>query len=450
MRWSREYNSDLLYYESWGKPFVVINSDRTAIDLFERKSSLYADKPRMPMLNDLCGWAWDISFMPYDDTWKLARKLFTRHYRAGAAVRYRDEETRCARELLADILQNDVQLFEHTRLAFGKLIMNVTYGIDVKSADDKYIKNAQKALYAITATGNVGTYLVDSIPLLKYIPEWFPGAKFQREAREWREAAEVMSQQPIEDAKEAMAEGKAPPSVLRSLLEDYGENPSPQEAYAILSATGTAYEVMWSTTLTVILAMLLFPDIKAKAHAELDRAVSRERFPDFGDQASLPYITAICKEALRWRTPLPLAVMHRVTQEDTHNGYHIPGGSTVVLNSWAILYDPKQYPDPERFSPERFLTPSGELNPDAPEPTAAFSYGRRACAGTAMALDTLWIVVASLLWAFDVQRAFDESGNEIDVTGEYTFGVVCYPAPFRCALRPRSENIPALISVSLG
>lgn len=46
--------------------------------------------------------------------------------------------------------------------------MSVTYGIDVRSADDKYITNAQKALYAITATGNVGTYLVDSIPLCEY------------------------------------------------------------------------------------------------------------------------------------------------------------------------------------------------------------------------------------------------------------------------------------------
>lgn len=54
--------------------------------------------------------------MPYDDTWKLARKLFTQHFRAGAAVRYRDEETRCARELLIDVLRDDSQLFDHARL----------------------------------------------------------------------------------------------------------------------------------------------------------------------------------------------------------------------------------------------------------------------------------------------------------------------------------------------
>lgn len=41
-----------------------------------------------------------------------------------------------------------------------------------------------------------------------------------------------------------------------------------------------------------------------------------------------------------------------------------------------------------------------------------------------MAQDTLWIVVTSLLWAFEVQRAADESGRGVDVPGEYTFGVV--------------------------
>lgn len=36
--------SDLLFYNSWGKSFVVINSLQAAVDLFERKSSLYADR----------------------------------------------------------------------------------------------------------------------------------------------------------------------------------------------------------------------------------------------------------------------------------------------------------------------------------------------------------------------------------------------------------------------
>jgi hypothetical protein len=42
--------------------------------------------------------------------------------------------------------------------------------------------------------------------------------------------------------------------------------------------------------------MILYPGIQQKAHEELDRVVGRDRFPEFNDQESLPYITAICKE----------------------------------------------------------------------------------------------------------------------------------------------------------
>ena len=46
----------------------------------------------------------------------------------------------------------------------GKIIMDIAYGIDVKSPDDKYITIGRDALYAMNVAGNVGTFLVDFIP----------------------------------------------------------------------------------------------------------------------------------------------------------------------------------------------------------------------------------------------------------------------------------------------
>lgn len=55
-----------------------------------------------------------------------------------------------------------------------------------------------------------------------------------------------------------------------------------------------------------VLAMLLFPEAKRKAQAELDAVVGRDRLPTFEDRKNLPYIRAMVKEVLRWRPVGPL------------------------------------------------------------------------------------------------------------------------------------------------
>lgn len=49
-----------------------------------------------------------------------------------------------------------------------------------------------------------------------------------------------------------------------------------------------------------ILAMVLNPDVQAKAQAEIDQVLERRRLPEFSDQVFLPYVTAIMKEVLRY------------------------------------------------------------------------------------------------------------------------------------------------------
>ncbi|KAH9976278.1 cytochrome P450, partial [Lactifluus volemus] len=53
---------------------------------------------------------------------------------------------------------------------------------------------------------------------------------------------------------------------------------------------------------------------------------------------------------------------------------------TIIPNTWAILHDPEIYPDPEVFSPERFLNQDGSLRDD-PMVSLAFGAGKRICSG---------------------------------------------------------------------
>jgi cytochrome P450 len=96
----------------------------------------------------------------------------------------------------------------------------------------------------------------------------------------------------------------------------------------------------------------------AKARAELDEVCgyNAERLPSFDDWDRLPYMQAAIKESLRWRPNVnPTGFPHALTQDDEYEGYILPAGAVVTINNWAISLNAKEYHDPTKFHPDRFL-----------------------------------------------------------------------------------------------
>ena len=65
----------------------------------------------------------------------------------------------------------------------------MTYSINVQPYNDPYIKIAEEGVGAAGELLIPGAFLVDIIPILKFVPEWFPGAKFQSKAAMMRKHA---------------------------------------------------------------------------------------------------------------------------------------------------------------------------------------------------------------------------------------------------------------------
>ncbi|RPD63476.1 cytochrome P450 [Lentinus tigrinus ALCF2SS1-6] len=452
-RWSRECRSDVIYLNLAGTPVIVVNSAQAAHELFEKKSSLYSDSSSLT--HHRVGCDWHFVFMGYGESWRERRRVFHQYFHPNATKNYRPRELKVARELLRRLLESPDDFMVHLRHMAGSLILGVAYGIDVQPKNDPYIATAETALHAMSMAGNAGAYLVDYIPILKHIPSWLPGATFKRQAAEWKKATDAMVERPFKAVRKAMAEGRATPSMILSLLSEADDSEDKQRKETVFSGVAAAaYTGGSDTTVSALgsffLAMLLYPEIQRKAQAEVDRVIGRDRLPDFSDEPSIPYVTALVKEVLRWRPVTPLAVPHRLTSDDVYNGYHLPAGSIVVGNSWAMLHDERMFYEPEEFIPERWLNEDGSLREEMRDAElAAFGFGRRICPGRHLAAASIWIGIASTLTTFDLAKPVDEDGKVIEPSGEYISGLVTYPKSFQCVFKTRSENTAKLIYAGL-
>ncbi|KAF7288971.1 Cytochrome P450 [Mycena indigotica] len=453
-RWSQECKSDIVHIDVVGSSVIVLSSVKAVNDLLEKRSSLYSDRPRFPMVNELMGWNFNFAFMKYGERWRKLRKLFHQHFNAEGVIRYHPQQRAACHELLRRLLDDPERFLGHLRHMSGEIIMSTVYGINVRPQDDPYIQTAEAALQTLVHASIPGRFLVDLLPSLMHVPPWFPGAGFKKIAREWRRLSSDLVNLPFEETKRQLAAGDDPPSFASSLLSAT----PPVEEEAIKQAAGTSYSAGADTTVSVlgtfILAMLANPQAQHKAQQELDR-VCDGRLPEFEmfheAESTMPYVCAVIREVLRWQPALPL-VPHFIETEDEYRGFRIPAQSIVLVNIWqvpeqcrAILHDESVYPHAESFLPERWLLPTAALNPAMKGWELAFGLGRRACVGRHLAMSSIWMSITSILATLDIQKAVDKHDVVIEPTNEYISGLVMQPVPFKCSIVPRSSGAVSLI-----
>jgi hypothetical protein len=330
----------------------------------------------------------------------------------------------------------------------------MTYSINVRPYNDPFIKIAEDALAALAELLVPGAFLVDTIPILKYVPEWFPGAKFQTKAATMRKHAEIMRNATFSATEELMASSDYDPSFVSEALKEIQHSHTDNQDVNLLKDVAVQTYLGGADTTasaigTFFLAMVCYPEVQKKAQAELDKVLNG-RLPEHSDFPSLPYLSALVKEVYRWQPVVPLGVAHKSTDDDLYNGYHIPANSLVIANQWAISNDERVYPEPREFKPERFLK-NGQLDSSVGDTIDhGFGFGRRVCPGKHLAHSTLTLAAASVLYTFNLVRKVDGNGRDIEPKREYTRAGIRQPFNFPCVIKPRSRYTEELIRSSSG
>jgi cytochrome P450 len=143
----------------------------------------------------------------------------------------------------------------------------------------------------------------------------------------------------------------------------------------------------------------LNPDAEQKLHAELDRALDG-RTPEFSELPKLTDTEYVIKESMRLYPPA-WSVARTVVAGFELRGYRIPAGANLVMSQWVMQRDPRYFPDPEKFDPDRWLLERSQKLP-------RFAYfpfggGPRQCIGASFAMMEATLLLATIAQRFRFQ-----------------------------------------------
>ena len=158
------------------------------------------------------------------------------------------------------------------------------------------------------------------------------------------------------------------------------------------------------------------------AHPDAQVRIQEELYQVFGDSdrpatmtdlRELKYLECCIKEALRLFPSVP-AIGRHLREEAIIDGYQVPAGTTAIIFSYQLHRDPEQFPEPEKFDPERF-TPenSAKRHNYAYIP---FSAGPRNCIGQKFAMMEEKILISRVLRSFEITSTVER--KDLKIIGE--------------------------------
>ncbi|KAK0222555.1 cytochrome P450 [Armillaria nabsnona] len=443
-KWGGRYG-DITSVSILGQRMVVINSVQIAAALLDKKSLISSDRPFFAM-SELIGWKNGLALMPYGARFRNFRRLAHQLFGGNVAMKpFLPIVELGTHRFLKRVSAKPEELSAHIRKTAGAVILQISHGYTMQEENDPFVNLAEETMNHFSLSTTPGGFLVNLIPILRHIPEWFPGAGFKRTAREWASTLNEFVERPHNYVKREMAAGKARLSFTSSHLEG---GVSAEEECDIKWLAGSLYAGGADTTVASVYAffkaMLLYPEVQAKAQAEIDVVIGDDRLPRFDDRERLPYVNALVLEVLRWHTVAPTGIPHCVTEDVIQSGYFIPNGSLILANIWKMLHDPTVYNEPFKFNPDRFIrteTKEPELDPYK----VVFGFGRRICPGRVLADASVFMSCAMVLAVFDISK-YSENGVVFEPDTEHTAGVVSHPTSFKCTIQARSRKALDLIN----
>ncbi|XP_073150829.1 cytochrome P450 71AU50-like [Henckelia pumila] len=173
------------------------------------------------------------------------------------------------------------------------------------------------------------------------------------------------------------------------------------------------------------------PRVMKKLQEELESIVGLDEMIDESHIDDFPYLDMVIKETLRLHPVAPLLLPHESMEDCVIDGFDVPKGSRIIVNTWSIGRDPDVWSDPEKFSPERFAENDVDIR-GRDFRLLPFGSGRRSCPGLQLGLTSVRLMLAQLVHCFDWKLPNGMSPSDLDMSEH--FGLVTSREKHLCAI----------------
>ncbi|KAH1089694.1 hypothetical protein J1N35_016951 [Gossypium stocksii] len=406
---------------------VVVSSETTAKEILQKQDLIFCNRTIVDAVRASQHYEFGMPWIPVSPLWRTLRKVSNTHIFSSLKLDANEYLRRHKiQQLIAKVGESCLkgEAINIGQAAFDttiNLLSNTMFSVDLVDPNSGRAQEFRKTVYSIMVEAgkpNLGDYFpllrkmdpqgvrrrmtVHFDKLLKLFVNMIDERQQSRKSQDYTASNDVL------DTLLDIIEGD---------IEELNKNHI-THLFLVLFVAGT--DTTSNTLEWAMAEVLQNPHVFLEVKKELDQVIGKGKPIEESDINRLPYLQAIIKETFRMHPAVPLLLPRRAGSDIDLCGFHVPEGSQVLVNAWAIGRDPSLWENPNSFMPERFL--GSEIDVKGRDfGLIPFGAGRRICPGLPLANRMLYLILGSLINSFDWKLKGGISPKEINM--EEKFGL---------------------------
>ncbi|EDO30875.1 predicted protein [Nematostella vectensis] len=432
-------HGDIMMIELFGMKIVVVTSGPLAREVLMGKHiNDFAGRPKRFTFEYMSKGYKDIALNDYSPGLVWKRKIV----HSGLRKYFPSLGDTIAKELakLEDKLNSDVGVPVDSKDEFFLLVLNIICSFLTGKAFDKEDPEFSETLEFVTMTVDtisMSASILDAFPFLIHFP--LQASKNFKRIAELRDKLmgniltfhkETFNENHIRDLTDAFLKAKL--DIEREDKKAAEEVTDEEVALMMMDVYLAGLETTVTSLRWIIAYLMNNQEVQSRVQSRIDDVIG-DRRPLMSDRQGLPYMEALVAEVLRLSPPIPLGLPHKSILDTTIDGYTIPKGTTVLFNLWAIHHDPREWPEPDKFDPDRFINEDGKFEVPGDRNFLPFMAGRRVCLGESLAKMELFLIMTRLLQQFTFEPPTGHPPPELTGISAAAY----FPKPYSFCAKPR-------------